>query len=309
MSFQSRLGCWFVRARMKKKPKGERALVEFTRRVFTPPTWHVKLHSRGVQIEAATGPVKGEWINPPDASEDNSVLYYLHGGGYLSGSAKTNRPIATPLARRLKRRVFSLDYRLAPEHRFPAAVDDAVAGYRWLISTGIKAHQLSVAGDSAGGGLALALVMALRDAGEELPSCVACLSPWADMTGSGESIIANSDRDAMFRGDDIRAYASAYLGSQPPETPLASPLFGHFAGLPPLYIEVGDSEVLLDDARQVHRKALAAGVSSELRIVKGVPHGWQFGAPFVPEARESLRQITEFITGRDAFPRRPASGG
>ena len=281
---------------MKKKPKGERALVDFTRRVFAPPAWHVKLHSRGVNIEPTTGPVKGEWILPPGVTEKNFVVYYLHGGGYISGSAKTNRPITVPLARRLNRRVFALDYRLAPEHRFPAAVDDAVAGYRWLVSSGIDSRFISVAGDSAGGGLGLALVMVLRDRGENLPACVACLSPWADMTGSGESIVANSERDAMFFAEDIGAYASAYLGSQSPETPLASPLFGNFAGLPPLYIEVGESEVLLDDARQVHRKALAAGVSSELRIVKGVPHGWQFGAPFVPEARESLAQIAEFIS-------------
>ena len=283
---------------MKKKPKGERALVDFTRRVFEPPAWLVKLHSRGVNIEPTTDPVKGEWIIPPSASENDSILYYLHGGGYISGSAKTNRPITVPLARRLKRRVFSLDYRLAPEHRFPAAVEDAVAGYRWLISTGVEARFLSIAGDSAGGGLALAVVMALRDAGEKLPSCVACLSPWADMTGSGDSITANSDRDAMFRGEDIRAYADVYLGSQSPQVPLASPLFGNFAGLPPLYIEAGESEVLLDDARGVHRKALAAGVSSELRIVKGVPHGWQFGAPFVPEARESVAEIAQFMTRR-----------
>jgi monoterpene epsilon-lactone hydrolase len=280
---------------MKKKPKGERALVDFTRRRFEPPAWHVKLHSRGVTIEPATDPVKGEWIIPPGVNEKNPAVYYLHGGGYISGSAKTNRPITAPLARQLKRRVFSLDYRLAPEHRFPAAVEDAVAGYRWLVSTGVDPRHLSVAGDSAGGGLALALVMALRDAGEKLPSRVACLSPWADMTGSGESITTNSERDAMFWGEDIGRYASAYLGSQSPEAPLASPLFGNFAGLPPLYIEAGESEVLLDDARQVHRKALAAGVPSELRIVKGVPHGWQFGAPFVPEARESLRQVAEFI--------------
>jgi monoterpene epsilon-lactone hydrolase len=285
---------------MKKKPKGERALVDFTRRVFEPPPWHVKLHSRGVNIEPTTGSVKGEWISPPGIIEKNSVLYYLHGGGYISGSAKTNRPITVPLARRLKRRAFSLDYRLAPEHRFPAAVEDAVAGYRWLISTGIDPRQLSVAGDSAGGGLALALVMTLRDAGEKLPSCVACLSPWADMTGSGGSIITNSERDAMFRGEDIGAYAGVYLGSQSPQAPLASPLLGNFAGLPPLYLEVSESEVLLDDARQVHRKALAAGVSSELRIVKGVPHGWQFGVPFVPEARESLLHVADFIEGNGA---------
>jgi monoterpene epsilon-lactone hydrolase len=295
MSFQSRLGCWFVRARMKKKPKGERALVDFTRRVFEPPAWQVKLHSRGVNIEPANGSVKGEWIFPEGASRNDAVLYYLHGGGYISGSAKTNRPVTVPLARRLKRRAFSLDYRLAPEYRYPAAVEDALAGYRWLISTGVDPRQLSVAGDSAGGGLALALVMALRDAGEKMPSCVACLSPWTDTTASGESIIANSDRDAMFRGEDIGAYADVYLGSQSPQAPLASPLFGNFAGLPPLYFEVGENEVLLDDARRAHQKALAAGVPSELRIVKGVPHGWQFGAPFVPEAKESIAAIAEFV--------------
>jgi monoterpene epsilon-lactone hydrolase len=284
---------------MKRKPAGERALVDFTRRRFNPPGWHVALHSRGVKIETTNKPVKGEWITPPEVSEKNSVVYYLHGGGYISGSAKTNRPITVPLARRLKRRVFALDYRLAPEHRFPAAVDDVVAGYRWLVSTGIDPRFLSVAGDSAGGGLALALVMEVRDRGEKLPACVVCLSPWADMTGSGESIVANSERDPMFCAEDIGAYASAYLGSQSPETPLASPLFGNFAGLPPLYIEVGENEVLLDDARQVHRKALAAGVSSELRVVRDVPHGWQFGAPFVPEARESLREVARFI--RSAF--------
>jgi acetyl esterase/lipase len=299
MSWQSRLGCWWVRFRTKKKPKGERALVEFTRRVFKPPAWHVKLNSRGVKIQSATRPVKGEWIIPPDSSENHSVLYYLHGGGYISGSAKTNRPIAVPLARRLKGRVFSLDYRLAPEHRFPAAVEDALAGYRWLISTGIDPRLLSVAGDSAGGGLALALVMALRDAGEKLPKCVACLSPWTDMTASGESIVANSERDSMFYGEDIGAYAEVYLGSQSPHAPLASPLLGNFAGLPPLYFEVGESEVLLDDAQRAHQKALAAGVPSELRVVPGVPHGWQFGAPFLPEARESVEEIARFIRRHD----------
>jgi monoterpene epsilon-lactone hydrolase len=281
---------------MKRKPPGEAALVDFTRRRFSPPAWIIWLHSLGIKIERTDGPVKGEWIIPPGASKNDPIVYYLHGGGYISGSAKTNRPITVPLARRLKRRVFALDYRLAPEHRFPAAVDDAVAAYRWLVSTGIDAQFISVAGDSAGGGLALALVLALRDQSEKLPSCVVCLSPWTDMTGSGESVGANSQRDAMFDGEDIGAYASAYLGSQSAETPLASPAFGDFAGLPPFYIEVGENEVLLDDARQVHDKARTAGVSSELRIVSGVPHGWQFGAPFVPEARESLATIAQFIS-------------
>lgn len=283
---------------MKRKPADEAGLVEFTRRVFTPPSWLIGLHSRGVKIERADQSVKGEWLLPPDVSEDKSVIYYLHGGGYVSGSAKTNRPITVPLARRLNRRVFALDYRLAPEHRFPAALEDAVAGYRWLVSLGINPHLMAVAGDSAGGGLALALVMKLRDLSERLPACVVGISPWTDMTASGDSIIVNSKCDPMFSGEDIGRYASVYLGAHSREDPLASPLWGDFAQLPPLLIHVGETEVLLDDARQLHDKMLAAGGSSQLRIFQGVPHGWQFGTPFVPEARESLREIAEFIQTR-----------
>jgi acetyl esterase/lipase len=291
---------------MKRKPADEAGLVEFTRRVFTPPSWLIGLHSRGVRIEQADESVKGEWLLPPDASEDKPVIYYLHGGGYVSGSAKTNRPITVPLARRLKRRVFALDYRLAPEHRFPAALEDALAGYRWLVSLGIDPQVMAVAGDSAGGGLALALVMKLRDLSERLPACVVGISPWTDMTASGDSIVANSKCDPMFSGEDIGRYASVYLGLQSREDPLASPLWGDFAHLPPLLIHVGETEVLLDDARRLHDKMLAAGGSSQLRIFKGVPHGWQFGTPFVPEARESLREIAEFIQTRSGGLKPPS---
>jgi monoterpene epsilon-lactone hydrolase len=291
---------------MKRKPADEAGLVEFTRRVFTPPSWLIGLHSRGVKIEQADQSVKGEWLLPLDASEDKSVIYYLHGGGYVSGSAKTNRPITVPLARRLKRRVFALDYRLAPEHRFPAALEDALAGYLWLVSLGIDPHLMAVAGDSAGGGLALALVMRLRDLSERLPACVVGISPWTDMTASGDSIVANSKCDPMFSGEDIGRYASVYLGSQSREDPLASPLWGDFAQLPPLLIHVGETEVLLDDARRLQDKMLAAGRSSQLRIFQGVPHGWQFGTPFVPEARESLREIAEFIQTRSGGLKPPS---
>lgn len=280
---------------MKRKPAGERELIEFTRRLFKPPAWLVGLHSLGVKIERVDQSVKGEWILPPDVSEKKSVIYYLHGGGYISGSAKTNRPITAPLTRRLKRRVFALDYRLAPEHRFPAAVEDALAGYRWLVSLGIDPQRMSVAGDSAGGGLALALVMRLRELGETFPACVVCVSPWTDMTGSGDSVLANSERDPMFVAEDMERYASLYLGSRSREDPLASPLLGDFTELPPLLIHVGETECLLDDSRQVHNKMLAAGRSSALRIFKGVPHGWQFGTLFVPEARQSLNEIAQFI--------------
>lgn len=295
MSFQSQFACWWMRVRMKRKPAGEPALVEFTRRLFRPPDWVVGLHSFGERIERVDQSVKGEWILPRDVSDEQRILFYLHGGGYVAGSARTNRPITIPLARRLKRRVFALDYRLAPEDHFPAAVEDALAGYRWLASLGIDPNRMSVAGDSAGGGLALALVMRLRDLGESLPACVVCMSPWTDMTGSGPSIVGNSERDPLFRAEDIGRYASAYLGSHSREDPLASPLFGNFSQLPPLLMHVGETECLLDDARQVHHKMLAAGRSSQLRIFKEVPHAWQFGTPIVPEARESLDEIAQFI--------------
>jgi len=280
---------------MKRKPPGEAALVDFTRRRFRTPEWIIKLHSLGMKIERTEAPVKGEWISSRVASASERVIYYLHGGGYLSGSARSCRPITATLARQLDARVFGIDYRLAPEHRFPAGLDDVVASYRWLISLGIDPRCLSVVGDSAGGGLALALVMRLRDSGERLPACVVCLSPWTDMTGSSNSIIANSQRDPMFVAEDLERYASVYLDGESRQHPLASPLYGDFANLPAVLLQVGDTEILLDDARTVHAKVIAAGGSSELRIFKGVPHGWNFGTPFVPEAREALREIAEFI--------------
>jgi epsilon-lactone hydrolase len=295
MSFQSRLGCWWIRLTMKRKPPGEAALVDFTRRRFSPPAWIVALHSSGANIRRVDEPVKGEWISTCNDAGSDRVIYYLHGGGYISGSAKTNRPITVPLARRLKRRVFSLDYRLAPEHHFPAGLDDAVTGYRWLLSTGINPGNISVAGDSAGGGMTLALAMRLRESGEPLPACLVCLSPWTDMTASGESITANSGCDPMFVTEDIHRYANAYLGRESPHNPLASPLLGDLKGLPPLLLQVGRNEVLLDDARALHAKVIAASGSSTLRIFDGVFHGWHFGTPFVPEARKALREIADFV--------------
>jgi monoterpene epsilon-lactone hydrolase len=296
MSFASALACLWIRARIKRKPAGEEALVKFSRRVFATPGWAVRFHSRKIEIEETDDPVKGEWVWPRHGETTSRVLYYLHGGGYVSGSAKGHRPITATLAQRLQARSFALDYRLAPEFRFPAALDDAVAGYRWLISTGIEPRMISVAGDSAGGGLALALAMKLRDLGEPLPSSVVSLSPWTDMAGTGKSIMANWKRDPFFVPEDVERYAHIYLGLQSRQTPLASPLYGDFSGLPPLLIHVGASEMLLDDARGVHAKAIAAGVSSELRLFKGMPHVWHLLTPFVPEAPTALREVAEFIS-------------
>lgn len=300
MSFQAAVASLWIRARIKRKPAGEEALVKFTRRVFATPAWAVRFHSRGVEIEETDEPVKGEWLSARDGEKTSRVIYYLHGGGYVSGSAKGYRPITATFARLLKARSFALDYRLAPEFRFPAALDDAVAGYRWLISTGIEPREISVVGDSAGGGLVVALAMKLRDFGEPLPTSIVSLSPWADMAGTGESIRINAKRDPFFVPEDVERYARLYLAEQSRQTPFASPVYGDFAGLPPLLIQAGASEMLLDDARNVHAKALAAGVSSELQIFKGVPHVWHLMTPFVPEARVALCKVAEFIEGNGA---------
>lgn len=295
MSFQAALASLWIRARIKRKPAGEEALVKFTRRVFATPAWAVRFHSREVEIEERGEPVKGEWLWARDGEQTSRVIYYLHGGGYVSGSATGYRPITATLARLLKARSFALDYRLAPEFRFPAALEDAVAGYRWLVSTGIEPREISIVGDSAGGGLVLALVMKLRDLGEPLPASAVSLSPWTDMAGTGESIRANAKRDPFFVPEDVERYAQLYLGEQSRQTPFASPLYGDFTGLPPLLIQAGENEMLLDDARGVHAQALAAGVPSELQIFKGVPHVWHLMTPLVPEARVALRQVAEFI--------------
>ena len=303
MSFQVALASLWIRARIKRKPAGQEALVKFTRRVFATPDWAVRFHSRGVEIEERDEPVKGEWLWARDGEQTSRVIYYLHGGGYVSGSAKGYRPITATLAQLLQARSFALNYRLAPESRFPAALEDAVAGYRWVISTGIEPRQISIVGDSAGGGLALALVMKLRDLGDPLPASVVSLSPWTDMAGTGASILANSKRDPFFVPEDVERYAELYLGSQARRTPFASPLYGDFTGLPPLLIQAGENEMLLDDARGVHAKALATGVSSELQIFKGVPHVWHLMTPFVSEARVALRQVAKFLR-RDPKSRR-----
>jgi acetyl esterase/lipase len=297
MSFQSRIGCWWVRFYVKRKPPGEAALVDFTRRRFSTPDWLVWLHSLGVKIERVELPVKGEWLSPAEGSTKERVVYYLHGGGYISGSAKSCRPITATLARLSNGRVFGLDYRLAPEHLFPAGLDDAVAGYRWLLSIGVDPKSIAVVGDSAGGGMTLALALRIRDAGEPLPASLVCLSPWTDMTGESDSLTANSESDSMFVGEDIERYASVYLRDQSRRDPLASPLFANLSGLPPLLIQVGRDEVLFDDARHLHAKVLAAGGSSELHVYPGVPHGWHYGAPFVPETRQALREVADFILG------------
>jgi acetyl esterase/lipase len=224
------------------------------------------------------------------------VLLYLHGGGFIGCSPETHRPLVASLVRRIRGEAFVPGYRLAPEHPHPAALHDAIAAYRHLLrERAIAPSRIVITGDSAGGGLALALVMALRDSGDPLPAGVVMFSPWTDLAGTGPSLDENSDRCAMFAGDTIRRASHFYLGDMDPMHPLVSPLFGDFGGLPPLLLHASQDEVLRDDAVRVAARAREAGVDVTLRLWRHVPHVWQFFAAVLPEARESLDDAVAFV--------------
>lgn len=243
----------------------------------------------------AAGGVAVEFIVAPGASE-TQVLLYLHGGGYALGSIATHRGMCGELSRASGMRVLSVDYRLAPENPFPAAVDDAVAAYQSLIESGYDAGSLAIAGDSAGGGLAAATLVAIRDRGLPLPACAALLSPWTDLAITGDSIAGRADRDPMIGGNTaIRDLAKAYLGDAPATTPLASPLYADLRGLPPLLIQVGSEEVLFDDAARFDVRARDQGVDSTLEEWDGQVHVFQCFFPVLPEGREAIARIGSFV--------------
>ena len=276
----------------------ERALTSRARRVFGLRRELQPLYIRGLDVtRVADGAVKGEWIRPKN--ERPGALLYFHGGGYVSCSAQTHRPVTTRLAKLTHLPVFSLDYRLAPEHRFPAALEDAVAGYLWLIENQrIDPAAIVLAGDSAGGGLVVATLVRLRELGKPLPAAGVCFSPWTDLSGSSTSAPLNDGKCAMFRVDNIVDFAKAYLGDVPPTNPLASPLFADLSGLPPILLHVGSTELLLDDSVRLHDRIRKAGGESVLEVYDDLPHVWQMLDGFIPEARDSLTKVAAFIAAR-----------
>lgn len=240
------------------------------------------------------GGVTAEWVTPANG-EPGRAIVYLHGGGYATGSAEAFRSLSSHLARAARARVLAVDYRLAPEHPFPAAVDDALAAYRFVLADGHAPEQVAVAGDSSGGGLALATLIALRDAGGPMPAAAVCLSPWTDLTLSGASMGANAESDAMVREATLALMAEAYLGDVDRRTPTASPLFADLEGLPPLLIQVGTAELLLDDARRLAERARAAGVDVTLEEWDDVFHVWHSFADLLPEARDAFAAIAAHV--------------
>ncbi len=241
------------------------------------------------------GSVGGEWISAPGAARDRAVLY-LHGGGYVLGSIKTHRDLMGRVSRAAKVRVLGLDYRLAPEHPFPAAVDDSVAAYRWMLQQDLQPSRMAIAGDSAGGGLVIATLVAIREAKLPLPAAGVCLSPWVDMEGIGESMTTREQADPVVRRDMLKQMAAAYLGAKDLRTPLAAPLYADLKGLPPLLIQVGDAETLLDDSNRLAERARAAGVEVKLEVWPEMIHVFQLFAGFLPEGQQAVDGLGKFIS-------------
>jgi phosphinothricin tripeptide acetyl hydrolase len=286
-----------VRAHLAKLPPSDslttaerRAQYERAEKVFPTPS--------DVKVERVNAPVApAEWLRPPSA-EPGRVVLYLHGGGYVIGSPRSHRHLAAAIAGAAGASALLLDYRLAPEHPFPAAVEDATAAYRWLLDQAIAPERIVIAGDSAGGGLTVATLLALREARVPLPAGGVCISPWVDLTCSGASYVTKADADPIVQRSGVEEMAGAYLGATPPRTPLASPLFADLRGLPPLLIHVGSDEVLLDDAVQLAERAKAAGVDATLEVYDRMIHVWHWFLPMLDEAQTAVEAIGRFVRSR-----------
>lgn len=234
---------------------------------------------------------------PAGASPGAAVLF-LHGGGYCIGSLNTHRAFAARLAETSGVPVVSIDYRLAPEHPFPAAVDDAMAAYRALLREGVPPARIAIAGDSAGGGLTLAVIAALRDSGDPLPGAGICLSPWTDLANTGASIEAKAPDDPILQPWELHEYAQRYLNGSDARNSLASPLYGSFKGFPPLLIHVGGAEILLDDSTRTARSAADAGVDVTFKLEPEMIHVWHFFAGVIPEGAAALQEVGDYIKSR-----------
>jgi len=237
--------------------------------------------------------VSAEWLTP--TIRDDRVLLYLHGGCYATGSVETHRDLMSRLSIEARMRLLGLNYRLAPMHPFPAAIEDAVAAYRWLLKTGTEPAHIAIAGDSAGAGLALAATLTIRDEGSPLPGAVVCLSPWVDLAATGASMESKANHDPIVSREMLLGWGRLYLGDRDPRTPLASPLYADMRGLPPLLIQVGSSEVLLEDSLRLAERATIAGVSTTLEVWPEMIHVFQIFAAILPEAREAIKRVGEFV--------------
>jgi monoterpene epsilon-lactone hydrolase len=247
--------------------------------------------------EVSAGGVPAHWLSAPGA-DAGRVLVFLHGGGYELGSVRSDGELAARLGRASGMRVLFPEYRLAPEHPFPAAIDDVLAAWRWLrTDQDLGAGSMAVAGGSAGGGLTVALLVATRDAGEQLPAAAVLMSPTVDLTGSGASMTERVDQDPISTPAMLAQFASDYLAGADPKTPLASPLFASMSGFPPLLVQVGTADLLLSDSERLAAVAAQDGAAVTLEVGEGLPHVYQIMLG-TPEAAEATERIGKFLRAR-----------
>lgn len=267
--------------------KKERAELEELGKTFKPlaPITCTKETAHGVPVE---------WI-APSGSSGRRTVFFLHGGSYISGSIDSHRAFAANIALASDARAMNVGYRLAPEHPYPAALDDAASAYRWLLENHVTPSQVVFVGDSSGGSLALALAVFLRDRGEPLPAGIVSLSPMTDLLMTGDTWASNARTDVLIYPHKEREFARMYLGGTDPSLPYASPHYADMKGLPPLFIQVGTVEYLLSDSTRLAQKAREAGVEVTIEEWVGMQHDWHFGASFIPEGREAIARIGEFV--------------
>lgn len=270
--------------------------VETARRHFEQIARSFLIRAKGIQVEQTQiAGVDVDWLRPNNARKDK-VLLYLHGGAYVIGSPRTHRQLVSHTVRAAGIVAVLPDYRLAPEHPFPAGLDDCVAVYRGLLESGFKPEDIIIAGDSAGGGLSVATLLALRHAGVDMPAASILLSPFLDVTGSGESARTRADRDPWFDIADLQIVTRYYCPDESEwQNPLVSPVFANVAGLPPMLIQVGDDEILLSDSTRIAEKLEAEGIEVQLEVW---PHMWHVFQMFIrkmPESRAAVLKIAEYV--------------
>jgi acetyl esterase/lipase len=291
MSVRASLLSFFMRYTVKKEMANLNDPASFRERSGGFGAKHLEEVS-SEQVDA--GGVPSEWVKWRGASE-KSVVLYLHGGGYVFGNPDTHRDISWRLSKESGSKVLFVNYRLAPENPFPAAVDDATASYRWLMEEGFLPEQIAVAGDSAGGGLAVALMLNLKTLGLKLPKAAVLMSPWVDLTLSGPSMVDNAEADAMLSPQAVARFTNYYLGDTDPTSPLASPIFGDLSGLPPTLVLVGSTEVLLSDSEALVEKINLAEGDAKLSLWPRMPHVFPILASILPEGKKAVLEMAEFL--------------
>jgi epsilon-lactone hydrolase len=284
-----RLGMrFFIKSGYRREP------IDVARQRFRRMEWLVPPPPRGSRIEnMQIAGVPAAMINVRESRPDHTVLF-LHGGAYTIGSFRNYGHFTWRIARAARARVLAIDYRLSPEHPFPAALEDATDAYRWLLERGSEPERTIIMGDSAGGGLTLAMLLKLRDEGAPLPAAAVAMSPWTDLAVTGASLHTNAVRDPMVVASEVPRFAQMYLGDTDPRNPYASPLYADPRGLPPTLIQAGEDEVLVDDATRMAQKMKDAGCDVELEVWAGMPHVFQLLVPVMPEANAAVEHIGAF---------------